>query len=97
MPQLRQLAIAAADPGKLAGFYQEVFDLERLGEERGAVFLSDGSFNIALLSNGRSGCHRVRSHRFRHGAGRIYPQEACSCRGSEVGDCRKPFARRHRP
>ncbi|HLN85938.1 MAG TPA: VOC family protein [Candidatus Limnocylindrales bacterium] len=50
MPQLRQLVIAAADPGRLAGFYQEVFELDKIDEGRGAVFLSDGIFNLALLS-----------------------------------------------
>src|SRR5919202_993181 len=49
MPQLRRLGIAAEEPTKLAAFYQKVFDLEVIGEERGAVFLSDGTFNLALL------------------------------------------------
>jgi catechol 2,3-dioxygenase-like lactoylglutathione lyase family enzyme len=49
MPQLRRLAIAAEDPAKLAGFYQKVFDLEAIAQEEGGVFLSDGSFNLALL------------------------------------------------
>ncbi len=49
MPQLRRLGIGAEDPAKLAAFYQKVFDLEEIGEERGAVFLSDGSFNLAFL------------------------------------------------
>jgi len=49
MPQLRRLAIAAEDPVKLAGFYQKVFDLEAIGEEKGALFLSDGTFNLALM------------------------------------------------
>jgi len=49
MPQLRQLVIAAADPGRLAKFYQEVFDLERIDDNQGALFLSDGIFNLGLL------------------------------------------------
>jgi catechol 2,3-dioxygenase-like lactoylglutathione lyase family enzyme len=49
MPQLRQLLIAAADPRRLAGFYQEVFELDKIDESEGAVFLSDGTFNLALL------------------------------------------------
>ena len=49
MSQLRQLVIAAEDPGRLAGFYQEVFELEKIAENQGAVFLSDGTFNLALL------------------------------------------------
>jgi len=49
MPQLRQLLIAAADPRRLAGFYQEVFELDKIDESEGAVFLSDGTFNLAFL------------------------------------------------
>jgi catechol 2,3-dioxygenase-like lactoylglutathione lyase family enzyme len=49
MPRLRRLDIAAADPAKLAAFYQEVFELDRIGAAGGAVFLSDGTFNLALL------------------------------------------------
>jgi catechol-2,3-dioxygenase len=49
MPQLRRLAIQAEEPSKLAGFYQAVFELDRVSDDQGAVFLSDGSFNLALL------------------------------------------------
>jgi catechol-2,3-dioxygenase len=49
MPQLRQLVIAAEDPGRLAAFYQEVFELEKIEEAKGAVFLSDGVFSLALV------------------------------------------------
>ena len=49
MPRLRRLAIAAADPAKLAAFYQQVFELDRIGDQQEAVYLSDGSFNLALL------------------------------------------------
>lgn len=49
MPQLRRLAIAADDPAKLAAFYQEVFELDQVAGAGGAVFLSDGAFNLALL------------------------------------------------
>jgi catechol 2,3-dioxygenase-like lactoylglutathione lyase family enzyme len=48
MPELRRLAIAAESPAKLAAFYQEVFDVEKIGEEDGTMFLSDGTFNLAL-------------------------------------------------
>jgi catechol 2,3-dioxygenase-like lactoylglutathione lyase family enzyme len=50
MPRLRRLAIAAEDPAKLAAFYQQVFELDRIGDQEEAVYLSDGSFNLALLS-----------------------------------------------
>lgn len=49
MAQLRQLVIAAAAPEKLAKFYQEVFELEKIEESQGALFLSDGVFNLGLL------------------------------------------------
>jgi catechol 2,3-dioxygenase-like lactoylglutathione lyase family enzyme len=49
MRQLRRLAIAAEDPAKLAAFYQKVFELDQIGQAEGAVFLSDGIFNLALL------------------------------------------------
>ena len=49
MPQLRRLAISAENPGKLIAFYREVFELEQIGEAGGAIFLSDGTFNLALL------------------------------------------------
>jgi catechol 2,3-dioxygenase-like lactoylglutathione lyase family enzyme len=49
MPHLRRLTIAAADPAKLAAFYQEVFELEPIGEAGDTFFLSDGTFNLALL------------------------------------------------
>jgi catechol-2,3-dioxygenase len=50
MPQLRQLVIAAEDPSSLANFYQSVFELDKIDEAEGAVFLSDGVFNLALVS-----------------------------------------------
>ena len=49
MPQLRQLVIGAEDPRRLATFYQEVFELEKIDEHQGAAFLSDGTFNLAIL------------------------------------------------
>ena len=49
MSQLRQLVIAAEDPVRLAGFYQEVFDLEKIDENAAVVFLSDGTFSLSLL------------------------------------------------
>ena len=49
MPQLRQLVIAAENPERLAKFYQEVFDLEKIDENQGALFLSDGIFNLGVV------------------------------------------------
>ena len=50
MSELRRLGILAGDPVKLGEFYRNVFDLEKIGEEPGHVILSDGIFNLALLS-----------------------------------------------
>ena len=49
MPHLRQLVIAAEDPSRLSSFYQSVFELEKIDEVKGAVFLSDGVFNLAFV------------------------------------------------
>src|SRR3989442_630771 len=49
MPQLRRLAIHVENPVQLAAFYQNVFDLEKIGEAGGAVFVSDGTFSLAFL------------------------------------------------
>jgi catechol-2,3-dioxygenase len=49
MPQLRQLVIAAEEPSSLASFYQSVFELDKIDEAKGAVFLSDGVFNLAVV------------------------------------------------
>src|SRR6266516_4269543 len=49
MPQLRRLAIHAENPAQLAAFYQNVFDLEKIGEAGSAVFVSDGTFSLAFL------------------------------------------------
>ena len=62
MPQLRRLAITAEDPVKLAAFYREVFELDQIGGAGGAVCLSDGTFNLALLpetGNGATGLKGV--------------------------------------
>jgi catechol-2,3-dioxygenase len=53
MPQLRQLVIAAEEPSRLAEFYQNVFELDKIDEAKGAVFLSDGVFNLGLVPEPR--------------------------------------------
>ena len=50
MPQLRQLVIAADSPSRLAAFYQDVFELEKIDEANGMVILSDGVFSLALMN-----------------------------------------------
>ena len=49
MPELRRLAVVAENPARLAEFYRDVFELADVGAVKGSVFLSDGSFNVALL------------------------------------------------
>lgn len=54
MAKIRHLALAVPDPEKAAAFYEKVFDLERVGHTESelatGVYLSDGTFNLALLN-----------------------------------------------
>jgi catechol 2,3-dioxygenase-like lactoylglutathione lyase family enzyme len=52
--RIQHLAIKTDDPTKLAAFYMETFGLHevmRRNWERGAVYISDGHVNLALLPN----------------------------------------------
>jgi hypothetical protein len=53
MPKIRHLAIRTEDTGKLASFIGrfEMQVLHKAKEEGGAVFLTDGYFNLAILPN----------------------------------------------
>ena len=54
MPKIRHLAIRTEDPGKLAQFYIDVFEMQplyRRPEEGGTIFLTDGYFNLAIIPN----------------------------------------------
>jgi catechol-2,3-dioxygenase len=54
MPKLKHLAIRTEDTGKLAQFYMDVFEMQMLHkgkDEGGAIFLTDGYFNLAILPN----------------------------------------------
>ncbi len=60
MARLRHFAVVVRDLEKAATFYQDVFDLKRVGQETldfaSAVYLSDGVINLALLNyNGSRG------------------------------------------
>ncbi len=56
MAKIRHLAIITTDPGKLADFYQEVFEMEVLHRtDNGSVFMTDGYLNLALLLNKAEG------------------------------------------
>ncbi|MFI5010755.1 MAG: VOC family protein [Hyphomicrobiales bacterium] len=53
MARLRHFAVCVRDLEKSARFYEEVFDLERVGREDleigSAIYMSDGVVNLALL------------------------------------------------
>lgn len=54
MARLRHFAVVVRDLEKAARFYEEVFDLKRVGAETldfaSAIYLSDGTINFALLN-----------------------------------------------
>ena len=54
MARLRHFAVVVKDLDKSAAFYQEVFDLKRVGREDleigSAIYMSDGVINLALLN-----------------------------------------------
>ena len=54
MARLRHFAIVVRDLEKAAAFYEGVFDLKRVGQEvldfASAIYLSDGTVNLALLN-----------------------------------------------
>ena len=49
--RIRHLAIFVRDPAKIAKFYQDVFEMELLGEPAagGAHYVTDGNVTLALL------------------------------------------------
>ena len=96
MPKIKHLAIRTEDTGKLAQFYMDVFEMQMLHkgkDEGGAIFLTDGYFNLAILpnheQNAPNGLYRhVRTRRVLHrdhGAGR-QRQDQCA----ERALCRDP-------
>jgi predicted enzyme related to lactoylglutathione lyase len=54
MARLRHFAVVVRDLEKAAAFYEEVFDLKRVGRDDleigSAIYLSDGVINLALLN-----------------------------------------------
>lgn len=60
MARLRHFAVVVKDLEKSAAFYQDVFDLKRVGREDleigSAIYMTDGVVNLALLNfAGRQG------------------------------------------
>ena len=51
MAKIRHIALTTENPGKVAEFYKEAFDMQEIRRsENGAVFLSDGYINLAILN-----------------------------------------------
>ena len=51
MSKLRHIALSVADVEKAQKFFEEAFDMQKVGgSARGTVYLSDGTINIALLN-----------------------------------------------
>jgi len=50
MAKIRHLAIKAQDPERLVSFYEKTFDMKViLRRETGAVYMTDGYMNVAIL------------------------------------------------
>ncbi len=49
MAKLRHIALSVADPEASATFFEQAFGMERVGEARRGIYVSDGTFNVALL------------------------------------------------
>src|SRR4029078_1211074 len=58
-PQIRHLAIMTLDPEKLAKFYEQVFEMERIPRPGAggskAIYMTDGYITLALLHNRADG------------------------------------------
>ena len=51
MPRIKHIALTTKEPGKVAAFYKEAFGMRELRRSpNGAVFLSDGYINLAILN-----------------------------------------------
>ena len=51
MAKIRHIALTTENPGEVAEFYKAAFDLEEIRRsDNGAVFLSDGYINLAILN-----------------------------------------------
>src|SRR6266446_2737513 len=51
MPRIRHIALTTQEPAKVAIFYKEAFGLQEIRRApNGAVFLTDGYINLAILN-----------------------------------------------
>jgi predicted enzyme related to lactoylglutathione lyase len=58
MAKIRHMAIKSADTNSLAEFYKQTFEMVevwRTPKENGAVYLTDGYINLAILPNREAG------------------------------------------
>ena len=56
MAKIKHIAIVSLDTDRLAKFYEDVFEMKVLHRsEGGAVYLTDGYLNVALLPNNAEG------------------------------------------
>jgi catechol-2,3-dioxygenase len=52
MAKLRHIALTTANPSEVAEFYKRAFEMQEIRRsENGAVFLSDGYINLAILNH----------------------------------------------
>ena len=51
MAKIKHIALTTENPGQVAEFYKNAFDMKEIRRsENGAVFLSDGYINLAILN-----------------------------------------------
>ena len=51
MAKIKHIALTTENPGDVAEFYKNAFDMEKIRRSyNGAVFLSDGYINLAILN-----------------------------------------------
>src|SRR5213083_1855609 len=51
MPRIKHIALTTKDPAETAAFYKEAFGLQEIRRApNGAVFLTDGYINVAILN-----------------------------------------------
>lgn len=51
MARIKHIALTTSDPEKAAAFYKEAFDMKEIRRSpNGAVFLTDGYINLAILN-----------------------------------------------
>ena len=51
MPRIKHIALTTKDPGTVAAFYKEAFGMKEIRRSpTGAVFLTDGHINLAILN-----------------------------------------------